>query len=57
VLARGLEANPTSAALWLEYVDQYSRLPEVKDVAHWARMATTHAPGFKTWWKVGTDIY
>ncbi|WAR08669.1 hypothetical protein MAR_018627 [Mya arenaria] len=52
VLARGLEANPSCSDLWMDYLNLYSRLTDTCDYVHWARLATQHAPSFKTWWKV-----
>ncbi|XP_052809654.1 zinc finger C3H1 domain-containing protein-like [Mya arenaria] len=51
VLARGLEANPSCSDLWMDYLNLYSRLTDTCDYVHWARLATQHAPSFKTWWK------
>ncbi|XP_035663661.1 zinc finger C3H1 domain-containing protein-like [Branchiostoma floridae] len=51
VLSRGLEANECSEALWLQYLELYSRRSGRDETLEMCQQAVEFAPSYRIWWK------
>ncbi|CAH1251111.1 ZFC3H1 [Branchiostoma lanceolatum] len=51
VLSRGLEANQCSEALWLQYLELYSRRSGQDEALEMCQQAVEFAPSYRIWWK------
>ncbi|XP_019634020.1 PREDICTED: zinc finger C3H1 domain-containing protein-like [Branchiostoma belcheri] len=51
VLSRGLEANQCSEALWLQYLELYSRRSGREETQEMCQQAVEFAPSYRIWWK------
>ncbi|KAI8489441.1 Zinc finger C3H1 domain-containing protein [Branchiostoma belcheri] len=51
VLSRGLEANQCSEAIWLQYLELYSRRSGREETLEMCQQAVEFAPSYRIWWK------
>ena len=52
ILSQALESNPNCELIWLEYLNVYSSMKNLKDFNEVCLMAIDNCPSYKIFWKV-----